>query len=98
MLKKRLVAILVGLALVGVGFVRPTPARADDTAVIVVGAIAAYAIFVAIGAWVIYGRQSSSEWSDKPPDLRDAAADRGGVRFGSRCPPTADGPLPVACW
>lgn len=95
---KRFVAIFAILTTLSIGTVSPKPARAIDTAVIVISSIAAYAAFVFIGAYIVYGRTPNPTLMPAPTDLDDPQDARdGGVRPGYRCR-QADGNLTLVCW
>src|SRR5262245_20963644 len=96
---KRFVAILAILLTLSIGTLSPRPAKAVDTAVIVISSIAAYVVFVFVGAYIVYGRNPSPlelmpgpVGADHPEDGRPD-----GVRFGYGCR-QADGNLTLACW
>jgi hypothetical protein len=94
---RRTVVLTLIVALVGTGSFRPRPARALDTAILVIGSIAAYAAFVVAGT-IIYRRSTTSAWGlvpqERPPD-RKRNAPR--IQFAPRCKPAAGG-LTLACW
>ena len=99
MLKKRLVAILVGLALIVMGAVKPTPARADAIQAFGYAMAAAgfWVLLVVVGTWVVYGPPWSSLDQQPKPDMDDLES-HPAIRFGPRCPSSPDSLQPLACW
>ncbi len=100
MLAKRLVAILVGLALIVMSVIRPAPARATSVAEdvgIAFAALGAWVIVVVAGTWAVYGPPWSSLNQDANPDSKDLGSRRG-LRFGVGCQPVPGSPQPLACW
>ncbi len=100
MLKKRLVAIVVGLALIAVGTMRPAPARAQSVAEdfgIAMAALGVWLVGVTVGAWIVYGPPWSSLSEGAPPDL-SCPEGRRGVAFGPQCSSVPGSPQPLACW
>jgi len=94
---KRIVAVVALVSLLYVPLT-PKPARAIDTAWLVLGSIAAYVTFVVIGAWLVF--------RDTPnPPLMPSQTEPGrpwesqgdGVRMAHRCPQDA-GNFTVVCW
>lgn len=87
------------LALLAFETARPRPARAVETAVIVVSAIAGYVAFVLAGTWLVYTREQPTQRAllpEKPLLARDGASPPG-FRLGPECR-TGDGTMPVLCW
>lgn len=100
MFKKRLVAILVALALIVMGAMRPAPARANSVAEnfgIAMIALGGWLLLITTGAWVVYGPPWSSLNQEVKPDMSDLESHRA-IRFGARCQPSPGSPQPVACW
>jgi hypothetical protein len=92
---KRLVAIIILLTILATGILRPAPARAVDTWVLVVGSIAAYVAVVAVGTILYRRSRSASELLDTQRDADAAQRER--VNFVQRCPQNS-GNLTVVCW
>ena len=95
--KARLFLLL--LAFLAFGTVRPRPARAVDTAVIVISSIAAYVVFIVGGTWLVYTRKHTSQQPLMPEaDLLDAdRRESGTMRLAPHCR-TADGTMALLCW
>ncbi len=93
---RRTVVLTVIIALLCVG-TRPRPARAVETAVLVIGSIAAYVGFVVGGAILMRPEApASSGFVPMEQPLRDARAEPG-VHFAHRC--NQDSPnLKLVCW
>ena len=88
------------------GTLRPQPASAVGTAVIVVSSIGAYVIFVFGMTWIVYGNR----WKDPDQELVATALDAHRfddrlhdqfdtprVRMAPNCR-TTDGQVPLLCW
>jgi len=93
---RRTVVLTVIIALLWVG-ARPRPARAVETAVLVIGSIAAYVAFVVGGAMLLRPETpASSGFVPMEQPLRDDRAEPG-VHFAYRC--DQDSPdLKLVCW
>lgn len=91
---RRTIALTVVLTILCMGIVRPRPAQAVDTAVLVIGSIAAYAAFVVVGT-ILTRRYiaTSEELMDPPP--RDQQEP--GVRFAPHCRQNSP-TLKLVCW
>ncbi len=92
---RRTVVLAVVLTMLCTGIVRPGPARAVDTAVLVIGSIAAYAAFVTVGT-MLMRRNTSASWELMDPPLR-ADQQEPGVRFAPHCLQNAPN-LKLVCW
>lgn len=92
----RLLAVTALAMVLATGAVCPRPARAVDTAVLVISSIAGYVAFVVLGAWLVFREAPSSALlpADGTPG---EPASGGGLRPGHRCP-APDGGIPVVCW
>jgi hypothetical protein len=96
---KRTVVVVAVIGALLFGAVRPSPARAANTAVLVIGSIAAFAGFVVVGTLLTTHRQGAAtlrEISGEDPD-RQPRAPGGTVRWGAHCRPTSEG-QPLLCW
>ena len=94
------VALLVVLAtILGTGTLRPQPARAANTAVIVVSSIAAYVVFVVGATWLIYTRRQQPLQGFLPQETARLGEEdeRAGVRLAHECQPR-EGTMPLVCW
>jgi hypothetical protein len=94
---KRLVA---AIAIVSVLYVplTPKPARAVDTAWLVLGSIAAYVTAVCIGAWLVFRDTPNPPLMPSPTDVEGPwEQHQEGVRLGLRCAQDS-GNLTIACW
>jgi hypothetical protein len=98
MTKRTVVAVAVVVTLL-FGAVRPSPAHALSTAVLVVGSIAAFAGFVVAGTLLTTHRQGASSLQERHGEGSHAPGHmpEGAVRWGAHCRPTADG-QPLLCW
>ena len=98
MTKRTLVVVAVICALL-FNAVRPSPARAANTAVLILGSIVAFVGFVVVGTLLTTHRQGAAtlqEMSGEGPEQQ--VRGRGGmVRWGAHCRPTSDG-QPLLCW
>lgn len=94
---RRTVVLTVVIALLGVGILRPRPAHAVETAIIVVGSIAAYVAVVVAGT-MLMRRNTPAEWGLMPMDqrLRDDRPEPG-VDFAHRCKQDSSN-LTLVCW
>jgi hypothetical protein len=92
---RRTIALTVVLTILCMGLVRPRPAQAVDTAVLVIGSIAAYAAFVVVGT-ILTRRYiaTSEELMDPPP--RDQQQEPG-VHFAPHCRQNSL-TLKLVCW
>jgi hypothetical protein len=100
MLKRRLVAILAGLALIVAGAMKPMPARAQSAAEdlgIAFAALGAWVLAITVGTSIVYGPPWSSLDEEKKPDMNDPESPAR-IRFGTRCHPVPGSPQPLACW
>lgn len=99
MTKKSLVAIAVIIALLCTA-VTPSPARADNTAVIVIASIAAFVAFIVVGTLLTTYRKTPLFLQEMPPEDMDPAAPtrRDAVHFGMNCRPSATDGQPLVCW
>ena len=98
-LNKTIIAAVALVATLLFNGVTPSRARADDTAVLVVGSIGLYVVFVAVGAYLTTYRTVPLFLQDLPPEpsaTDTARADR--VRFGFHCRPSSTAGQPLACW
>lgn len=94
---RRTVVLTVVIALLCADIVRPRPAHAIETAIIVIGSIAAYVGVVVAGAMLM--RNSTPESTGLMPMDQPLRDDRPGpgVRFAHRC--NQDSPnLKLVCW
>ena len=91
---RRTVALTVVFTMLCMGIVRPRPARAIDTAILVIGSIAAYVAFVAAGT-MLMRRNSPASWElvDNPRDDQQEP----GVHFASGCRQNSPN-LKLVCW
>jgi hypothetical protein len=92
---RRTVALTVVLTMLCTGIVRPRPAHAVDTAVLVIGSIAAYAAFVVAGAWLMR-RNTPASWELVDPPPRDEQREPG-VHFAPHCRQNSPN-LKLVCW
>ena len=95
---RRVVAVTAIVTFLGAGAVTPRRVHAVDTAVLVISSIAAYAAFVALGAYLVFRDTPNPPLlpSETPAD-DDTAADGIRVRPGHRCA-QRDGNVTVVCW
>lgn len=96
--RKTAVGLLL-FALLAFETARPRPARAADTAVIVVSAIAGYVAFILAGTWLVYSRKVPRQSALLPQEPLPARGEVSplGYRLGPQCR-THDGATPVLCW
>jgi hypothetical protein len=94
--RKAVVSLLL-LALLAYETARPRPARAVDTAVIVVSAIAGYVAFILAGTWLVYTRKQPKQRAFLPEKPLPEKDERERLHLGPECR-TADGTMPVLCW
>jgi hypothetical protein len=100
MLRKRLLTIVLALALIVMGAMRPAPARANSVAEnfgIAMVALGGWLLLIIGGAWAVYGPPWSSLNPDVKPDMNGLEPHRA-IQFGARCQPAPGSPQPVACW
>ena len=95
---RRALAVIAIVSFLGAGAVTPRRVHAIDTAVLVISSIAAYAAFVALGAYLMFRNTPNPPFlaSETAPD-DDTAADGTHVLPGYRCP-QQDGNVTVVCW
>jgi len=93
---RRLVTVTAIVTLLSAGTVTPRRAQAVDTAVLVISSIAAYAAFVAIGAYFVFRGTPNPPFlpSETPPDETEGSRS---LRPGYRCA-QQDGNVTVVCW
>lgn len=98
MIGKRLVAILAIGAMLGIGTLKPTPARADTTETIIIaaGALVAYVIIVVIATKLVFGHNDMDMATIEDPTLTYQQPD-GNVHFTQRCRQDG-GTITLACW
>jgi len=96
---KRTVVVVAVIAALLYGAVRPAPARAANTAVLIVGSIVAFVGFVVVGTLLTTHRQGAASLQEVPGATSDQPlqAPRGTVRWGTHCRPTSEG-QPLVCW
>ena len=94
---RRTVVLTAVVALLCTGVLRPQPAHAVETAILIVGSIAAYAAVVVAGT-LLMRRDTPAEWGLMPMDqrLRDDRPDPG-VNFAHRCKQDSSN-LTLVCW
>ncbi|HVO22671.1 MAG TPA: hypothetical protein VMW56_03480 [Candidatus Margulisiibacteriota bacterium] len=92
---RRIVALTVVFTLLCMGIVRPRPARAVDTAVLVLGSIAAYVAFVSVGTLLTRRYTATSMELMEPPPRDDQQEP--GVRFAPHCRQNSPN-LKLICW
>lgn len=100
---RRLIAIFLVAALLGTSAPNPPEARADDTALIVIGSIVGYFGVILLATWLV--RRSDSSFSQSsvspflPGDALEARIDheQERVRVGPGCAALGQG-LSVVCW
>jgi hypothetical protein len=96
---KRAALGLLLLTLFACETARPRPARAVDTGVIVISAIAGYVAFIVGGTWLVFTRKHRHQ-QPFMPHAELSEHDRrmpGGIRFGPDCR-SPDGTVPTLCW
>lgn len=96
---KRTVVVVAVIVAVLFGALRPSPARAANTAILVVGSIVAFVGFVVVGTLLTTHRQAAAclqEVSGEDAD-RHVHAPGGTIRWGAHCHPTIEG-QPLLCW
>jgi hypothetical protein len=93
--KKALVLLVVSVMLL-INVARPSRAWAANTAILVIGSIAAFAAFVVVGTLLTRDKGPFS-LQPTPQDLAQRDAPRAAVRFGTKCP-FNDGRPSLACW
>lgn len=93
----RTIVFTVVVAIFFCGTIRPCPARAVDTTVLIIGSVAAY-IGVVVAGTVLMRRSTPASWGLMPTE-HGAADERPdpGARLGHRCRQTA-GNLTLVCW
>jgi len=93
-MKKTLVAIAVVVAVAWTA-VSPSRARADASIpVLVVGSVAAWIVFVSVGAYLTTAQPGHPLLPQEEIDRRRVD---GAVRFGRRCRSTVEG-VTLVCW
>jgi hypothetical protein len=93
---KRFVAILAVVSVLSIA-VTPRPARAVDTAWLVLGSIAAYVAAVAIGAYFVFRDSPNPPLMPSTADPSQGSIPGGTVGMVYQCPQRA-GNLTVLCW
>jgi hypothetical protein len=99
---KRLVVMMIVLAFLTVGTLRPRPAQAStsETVIIIVGSIAAYAAFIILGAYYVYGKAFPSPAAGEDMDMDEGLPGdppSPTVHFGQHCRQSSTN-VTVACW
>lgn len=94
---RRTVVLVLIIALAFVGTLRPRPAHAVETAVIIIGSIAAYAAVVVAGT-MLMRRNTPASWGLMPldPEARDDRPEPT-LRLAPGCRQTAAG-VTLVCW
>ena len=94
---RRTVALTLVATVFSLGIVKPRPARAIDTAFLVLGSIAAYAAVVGVATW-LWRRNTTSSWGLMPMDerLRDQQPEPG-LHLANHCTQD-DRNLKLVCW
>lgn len=96
---RRLIAIIVVVAVLAVGTVTPSPARADNTTddFIYAGiALVAYVGFVCLGTWLVNRPPSELTLTPEDVDVRRDQTEPA-VRVGPHCRQTSTTPT-LVCW
>jgi hypothetical protein len=94
---RRTVVLTVVTAVLFTGVIRPRPVRAVDTAILVIGSIAAYVAVVVAGT-MLMRRNSPAAWGLMPMDQRRLDAQQEpGVHFGHHCHQNSSN-LKIVCW
>jgi len=102
---RRLIATILVLAVLAVGTLTPKRAQATDTALIVVGAVAAYVIFIATAAYFIFRKPPPASTQEMPQQFMPGTSAAGlsrdqpddTVRYAIRCRQDS-GNVTIACW
>ena len=98
---RKLIAVLAIFTTLSIGVATPKPAQAVSTPVIVIGAIAAWAVFIVGCAWWIYRSHPTTETAPlmpMPPEqtlVRDQPS--GDLHFAHKCA-QGSGNLTLVCW
>jgi hypothetical protein len=94
---KRLVVLIAVMSLLMIGTVSPTPARADDTAIIAVAAVVGYVAIVLVGtALAFWWRPAASEEARENPPV-DGKQPQVAMRSGPHCRQSS-GDLTLVSW
>ncbi len=96
---KRTVVVVAVVGALLFNAVRPSPVRAANTAVLVIGSIVAFVGFVVVGTLLTTHRQGAASLQDVSGEdpVQQAHAPGGTVRWGAHCRPTSEG-QPLVCW
>ena len=92
---RRTIALTLVLTMLCIGIARPRPARAVDTAVLVIGSIAAYTAFVVVGTLLTRRYTATSEELMDP--LPRAEHLEPGLHFAPHCGQNSPD-LKLVCW
>ena len=96
MRSKMALALLVVSVTLIINVAKPARARADNTAILVVGSIAAFAAFVVVGTLLTRNKGPFS-FQQSPEDMAQKDERRASVRVGSACPWNDQRPS-LVCW
>jgi len=92
-MKKTVIAVAVVVAVAWTA-VSPSRARAQDTAVLVAGSIAAWIVFVSVGAYLTTAQPGHPLLPQEEIDRRKVDS---ALHFGRRCRSTVEG-VALVCW
>jgi hypothetical protein len=95
-LAKKVVTLILAVALLMVTTLRPKPAMALDAWAWAGIGIASYIVFVITMTAIIFGGQAAPLAEDGSSPLEEKV-EPGTVQFGTNCRST-DGNVPIACW
>jgi len=96
---KRVVVMIIVLALLTTGTLRPRPAQAStsETVILIVAGIAGYAAFVILGAYWIYGKAFPSPSVEDMDERMPGEPPSPTVHFAQHCKQSSAN-VTVVCW
>lgn len=97
---KRLVVMMIVLTLLTTGTVRPRPAQATSTTelvILIVGGMAAYAAFIILGAYWVYGNAFPSSSGEDMDEGMPGEPPSPTVHFAQHCK-QGSANITLLCW
>lgn len=94
---KRTLAIAAVVGVLSTGLMAPAPARADNTALIVIASISAYVGVLLVATYLVYRTPPPDSFAAMPVPPEDDRRTQPPVKLAPRCAQQSGG-LTLVCW